>query len=264
MTTNKGSTSTSTQAVNSTTGNGSNITTIAAASATTRLPKGLREELQQLLAGVNAILTEGSSLLTEGGGQLGKADITQTLSGGVAAYAAVDTQAATPRQSRVQLRAGSPVLRAFCAQLKADLIHAFGKGSPLLSQCGIGQKKLALPRTPVQKLAAATKAQQTRALRHTMGRKQRSGLQFTGQVTVSTNVNPPAAPASQPSATPSPAPNSGTPVRRRPQRRGVSHSRAAWVTAARCSCRAVRVPGAGLARDLFYVVPMGARPREPA
>jgi hypothetical protein len=70
----------------------------------------------------------------------------------------------------------APILR----DLRRYVIGLFGPTSPVLADFGFSPPKQAT-RTPEQKAAAAAKAKATRAVRHTMGKKQKKAVK--GDVT---------------------------------------------------------------------------------
>lgn len=75
-------------------------------------------------------------------------------------------------------------LRTDLATLKTAVSSQFGNGSPQVAQFGFKPPKARTPLTPAQKVARAAKANATRALRGTMGSRQRQAIKATGDFTV--------------------------------------------------------------------------------
>ena len=63
-----------------------------------------------------------------------------------------------------------------------------------MAQFGITTSNGSKPLTPAQKVVRAAKSLKTRALRHTMGKVQKSAVQYTGDLEVAVNETAPAAP----------------------------------------------------------------------
>jgi hypothetical protein len=165
--------------------------------AATKAPTGFRLQLQQMLAGIQAVIPDGSSIPGQQGTMLAKADIVSQLGADLGEFNTVDSQELGLKQARTQLIADEPAMRTYYNMLKTSLVLFYGKGSPQLAQFGVSAK-LRRPSTPAEDLARAAKAKQTRTLRHTAGAKQKAQLQFQGTVVVSAtaNANGPASTAS--------------------------------------------------------------------
>jgi len=157
-------------------------------------PKGFRLKLQQMLAGVQAVIPDGNSVIIPGG-SMTKVEIVKRLTAGTSDYLTVDTSLTALRLARVQLRGELPDLRVLYDQLKASLSASFGKGSPLLAQFGLSPQKARKQLTPEQRVARAAKARATRQLRHTGGVRQKAAVQYQGLVDVSHQLRPQPAPS---------------------------------------------------------------------
>jgi hypothetical protein len=86
--------------------------------------------------------------------------------------------------------------KAFVAGVKQAVRVAFGQQIDALADFDLKPRKTPAPRTPEQKAAAAAKGKATRALRHTMGAKQKAAIKATVGTT---------APAASPPQPPAPA-----------------------------------------------------------
>jgi nucleoid DNA-binding protein len=91
--------------------------------------------------------------------------------------------------------------KALVSGLRQALLVAFAGSIDGLADFGLKPRKTRTARTPEEKAAAAAKAKATRALRHTMGSKQKAKVKATA---------PQAAPATPPS--PAAAPSAPKPV----------------------------------------------------
>lgn len=198
MTTNSGSAANDTGAVGSagginggTSAGGNGPLAGGPGAAPVKAAKGFRLQLQQLLAGVEALIPAGSAVASVNGTSLTQADMVQTLTKAMAAYATADGLVTELSQARLQIEAGLPAAKAYYDELKSALTTYFGKTNPQLAQLGFKPFSGRRPLTSTQKVVAAAKAKQTRALRHTGGARQKAQLQFAGQVAVSTQVSAP-------------------------------------------------------------------------
>jgi hypothetical protein len=156
-----------------------------------KAPKGLRLKLQQLLAGVQAVIPDGTFITTTGG-SLTKAAIVKELTDDVSEFQAVDAGLTALGVARVQVRDDLPQMHALYTELKDALSAQFGRGSPLLAQFGLKPRAPRKKLTPEQRVARAAKARQTRLMRHTGGVRQKAAVQYDGKVKVSTELSPPA------------------------------------------------------------------------
>ena len=154
-----------------------------------KAPKGLRFELQQMLAGVQAVIPDGTLINTPGGSQ-SKVAVVKELTDALSEYQAIDIPQAALVAARKQLRDDLPRLHALYTELKDALSASFGRQNPLLAQFGLKPRQLPKPLTPEQRVARAVKARQTRSLRHTGGVRQKASVQYEGRVNVSTQLQP--------------------------------------------------------------------------
>lgn len=161
---------------------------------------GFREKLQQLLAGVNVMLPEGTSATSVGNAPLSKSERVAQLTQSLGTYAAVDSDEHSLALSRQELEAELPSMKAFYTQCKDALVMFYGKGSPSLSQFGTQSKGSRKPLTPTQVIEKTARANQTRAIRHTVGKVEKATQKFVGTVAISTEVNGPNAEPSGPAA----------------------------------------------------------------
>ncbi len=155
----------------------------------TKEPKGFRLKLQQMVAGLSAVIPDSTSIPTLQAGTLTKADMVSQLTQGLTQYAAVDDAEITLTQARASLTGDLPALKAYYDQVKEALKLFFGKNSLMLAKFGLVVAKPKAPLTPEQQLAANARNKQTRGLRHTAGPKQKAQVQFQGQVAVTATVS---------------------------------------------------------------------------
>jgi hypothetical protein len=162
-------------------------------------PKGLELELTLLHKGLDSALPDGTSL-TLAGVSWTKAALVTELAKDLEQFQAVKDQVRilkSARQAKQQSLSGA---RTLTKNLKSALVAYFGRGSPMLAPLGIrvggGGKAL----TSEQKVLRAAKAKATRAVRHTLGARQKRTLRAVGTPTVTlggaAGSNTPAAPAS--------------------------------------------------------------------
>jgi hypothetical protein len=161
----------------------------SAGTAPVKPPKGFRLKLQQMLAGVEAVIPDGNSITTTGG-SMTKAAMVKILTDEVSEFETVDAGVTALGVARKQIREDLPQMHKLYTELKDALSAQFGRGSPLLAQFGINPQKLRKPLTPEQRVARAAKARQTRLLRHTGGVRQKAAVQYDGKVSVSTELEP--------------------------------------------------------------------------
>ncbi len=177
---------------NTNSGSGSASSVVGAGSSGTAPVKvltGFRLRLQQMLAGVQALIPDGASTTTPGG-SLTKAQIVSKLMVGMSDFEAVDAGLTALGVARLQLRDDLPELETFYSELKDSLSVQFGKRSPLLAQFGLKPQQLRKVMTPETRVARAEKARQTRMLRHTGGVRQKAQVLYEGTVKVNTVLRP--------------------------------------------------------------------------
>jgi hypothetical protein len=140
----------------------------------TLLGHGFEQKLQQAKAGAEKYLIQTAALELSGK-ETTVAQVVLDFAAVLAKYQDVrDAQAALVQKRELlqsALQGGHTEYVAFKAYLEAKL----GKGNPELAQFGftLGVRK---PRSSGTNILAAIKAQQTRKIRHTLGRKQKLAL----------------------------------------------------------------------------------------
>jgi len=174
-------------------GSSGGTATTGGAQLSTVVPKGLRPKVSQMIAGIQAVVPEGSSVAV-GGVVLAKADLVNELMQISSAYQAIDAGVMAARTARSQLSAQTPGFHKQYTGIKDAILALVGRGNPQLAQFGITVSNGSKPLTPSQKVVRAAKALKTRALRHTMGKVQKSAVQYTGDLEVAVNETAPAAP----------------------------------------------------------------------
>jgi len=188
-------------------GSSGGTATTGGAQLSTVVPKGLRLKVSQMIAGIQAVVPEGSSVAV-GGVVLAKTDLVNELMQISSAYQAVDAGVLAARTARSQLSAQTPGFHKQYTGIKDALLALLGRGNPQLAQFGITTSNGSKPLTPAQKVVRAAKSLKTRALRHTMGKVQKAAVQYTGDLEVAVNETAPSAPADDtaPAAAPPAAP----------------------------------------------------------
>jgi hypothetical protein len=147
---------------------------------------GLRWSLNNMLAGLQEALPEGSVIRVNGRDRA-RADVLSELQSLLAQYALVDSSHAEQRALRAQLRAAKPAARALRQRLKEALVTRLGRNSPDLSRFGMEIRDRRKPTVQRQALAAE-KARRTRALRGTKGPRQKAAIRFVGEPTLVLNA----------------------------------------------------------------------------
>ena len=157
-------------------------------------PKGFRQKVSQMIAGLDAVIPDGSSV-TVGGQGVAKADLVTEMTQIISAYQAIEAAIAAIKGVRSQLSAQLPGFHKQYLDLKDGLVSSLGRGNPQLAQFGMAASKQAKPLSPEQKVVRAAKALKTRAMRHTMGPRAKAAVQYTGKVQVSVSSTPATNPA---------------------------------------------------------------------
>ena len=157
-------------------------------------PKGFRQKVSQMIAGLDAVIPDGSSV-TVGGQGVAKTDLVTEMTQIISAYQAVEAAIAAIKGVRAQLSAQLPGFHKQYLDLKDGLVSSLGRGNPQLAQFGITMAKVAKPLTPAEKVVRTQKALNTRAMRHTMGPRAKAAVQYTGKVQVSVSSQPATNPA---------------------------------------------------------------------
>jgi hypothetical protein len=99
---------------------------------------------------------------------------------------------------------------SFIGKLRQAIVVAMGTSSPSLGDFGLAPRQKARPLTAVEKVQRNAKAQATRQKRHTMGRRQRTGVKAKGDVTVIVMPDVPA-PGNGANGASTPSPVAGAP-----------------------------------------------------
>jgi hypothetical protein len=173
-----------------------------------RPPKGLRQRLERLLAGISGALPDGTSIPTPDG-SLSRDAVMSRLSQGLARFEAIDAQLIALQQARKLLLKDAAELQRVCNMLNDSIAAIIGRESPLMEHFGFKQRKPRQPLTSQQQLVRAVKARETRRLRHTAGRRQKAELRYRGVVDVSSEFRPATTPDTPPSSIDPPAHGAG-------------------------------------------------------
>jgi hypothetical protein len=172
-----------------------------------QMPKGKSIEkaaTEQLVVGAKKHFSNAASL-SFGGATFTPAQLIETLQALVDLHQAVDDARTALNAKIVEEVAKAPPLRSVATAFATFVKATFGNSPDTLADFGLKPRKASVPRTIEQNAAAAAKRKATRAVRHTMGTKQKKQLKGT----VTTIVAPAASPASTPVA---PAPATGAPA----------------------------------------------------
>jgi hypothetical protein len=159
---------------------------------------------RQLIAGSKKHLSNVSSLMLESG-TFTPAQIEASLQTLADLRTSVDAAKSATKAKIADEHAQAPLLRSHMTAFAAFVRTAFSKSPDVLADFGLKPKKVKAPLTIEQKAAAAAKRKATRAMRHTMGTKQKKNVKGT----VTTIVAPTDSKASQPIA---PSPVAGAPT----------------------------------------------------
>jgi hypothetical protein len=162
-----------------------------------------------MLAGLQAVIPDGSSV-TVGGQAVAKTDLVNEMTQVLSSYQAVDAGISTTKGARAQLSASFPGFHKQYLGIRDGLVSSLGRGSPQLAQFGIAASKARKPLTSEQKVVHVAKAQKTRALRHTMGKRQKAAVQYTGSLEVAVGETAPATPVNSTAAAAAPVMTQGT------------------------------------------------------
>jgi hypothetical protein len=91
-------------------------------------------------------------------------------------YKTVRTGVTALSSARADLTAQKPAIKSFVKALQTAITGYLGEGSPGLVTFGFKPNKVRTPLTSEQKVLKAEKLRATRALNHTMGKKQKAAL----------------------------------------------------------------------------------------
>jgi hypothetical protein len=164
-------------------------------------PKGLELELTLMLKGLDSAIPDGTSLVVAGISTT-KADIKTELQKGLGLFQMVRDERRALQVAHQTRSQGLVGARAYAKNVRAALEGFFGPHNPQLLQFGIKQRAARRPATAAELALRAAKANATRALRHTMGARQKQSVRATGATltlggeAVSSSPATPASPAS--------------------------------------------------------------------
>jgi hypothetical protein len=139
---------------------------------------GFEQKLQLAKAGAEQYLPQ-TSVLELSGKETTVAQVVADFAAVLAKYADIRSAKAALAQKRVLLHDALQESHTEYVAFKSYLEAKLGKGNPQLSEFGfsLGEQK---PRSSETNVLAKIKAQQTRKVRHTLGRKQKLALGVTG------------------------------------------------------------------------------------
>jgi hypothetical protein len=162
-------------------------------------PKGFKMELTLYLKGLASAIPDGSSLLVAGQSWT-KDALTTRLQAGLGLYDGVEIKKRDLKAARQTLAQGLPPERKLLKDVRDALVAFLGRGNPMLEQFGIRFHGGSRALTAQQLAMRAAKAKLTRAVRHTLGPKQRLALHVEGTPTLTlgpkgATVTPAGAPA---------------------------------------------------------------------
>ena len=151
--------------------------------------KRIEDALQAAIAGVKSELADGASL-TLAGAVFSKAELISALETDLSHILAT-REAFLAYKSALQARNGSAAeVEAHLATLRIALAGQYGDGSSELAKFGMKPRKPRTPLTAEQELAKVTNARTTRALRGTMGSRQKESIRATGAPIISATPSP--------------------------------------------------------------------------
>jgi hypothetical protein len=156
---------------------------------------------EKLIAGTNQHLANTAQVMFASGSYT-PAQVTAQLQALVNLRKDVDVAKASTKAKLAAEKTDMPQLRIFMDAYVAFVKATFSKSPDVLADFGLRPKKVAAPLTVEQKAVATAKRKATRAVRKTMGSKQKKGVKGAVTGVVVTPVT-----ASQPSATESSGPN---------------------------------------------------------
>ncbi len=162
----------------------------------------LRARLSAMAQGWSTAMPAGSALPALGGNYSSSSVVTE-INGWLPLFPAVDAAKLGYATAVAQLHDAEPAMRVKLAKLELALRAFFGKSSPLLAQFGMKPAKLPAKLSAAKLAVRVERSKQTRAIRKTLGSKQKADLKFRGELT--TQVVGPATEAQAP-ATAAPTP----------------------------------------------------------
>jgi hypothetical protein len=148
----------------------------------------LRVALRGLQQGFAVMIPDGTVLLTKDG-PLSKAQILVELSDSLAVYTELDAHRRAVQQALTQIESAAAANRRRVQQLKDLLLGYFGRGDARLGQFGMTSREGPRPLTPEAKVLRAQRVRETRALRHTMGKRQKAAIKAQGKYAVTVQTH---------------------------------------------------------------------------
>jgi hypothetical protein len=147
----------------------------------------LRVTLRGLQQGFEVMIPDGTVLQTHEG-PLPKASIVARLTAALALYTELDAHRRAVRQTLAQIETAAAANHRLVQQLKDLLLGYFGRGDARLGQFGMASRASPRPLTPEAKVLRAQRVRQTRALRHTLGKRQKAAIK--GEAKLSITISP--------------------------------------------------------------------------
>jgi len=165
------------------------------------------EFLVAAIKGITANMGKNDTVLIAGKSHT-KAEILDVLAGLLEPYEEVEA-ARSEYEAKIEARdAAEPTAAAFARDYASGITSTYGRGQAVASRYGVPIPKARRELTPHEKVIKAAKAQETRKLRGTQGKKQRSKVKAQGNYAISVGTPPDAPARSVPPPPPSVAPAS--------------------------------------------------------
>jgi hypothetical protein len=153
-------------------GSSSSTTTATAgttpASTAVVAPKGIRQDLQQMLQGWQTVVPSGSTMMSSSG-SLSQAAVLEQLQAYLGPYLDLDALVTDARKVRAQAASQLTEAQQYLAVLKLAVANSYGSQSPTLVQFGLKPRKTRRVLTSSELAVQAAKAKATRTLRGTIG-----------------------------------------------------------------------------------------------
>jgi hypothetical protein len=143
---------------------------------------GFEDRVTKALAGVNQYLPAATNLVLNGK-SMAQPEIVKALQDVLQLFSDLRSTRATAQAQLKTVRTELIPGHALYTALEKAVQAFLGKGNPMLAQFGyaLGNRK---PRTGATNVKAQAKSQLTRALRHTMGPKQKASIQAVAPAAV--------------------------------------------------------------------------------
>ena len=126
-------------------------------------------------------LIPDDSSISLGGQSLTKAQILGELQPALDCFSAIDALVKALQKARLDLKATLPGTHQFVKSLQVALVNALGPGNPELDSFGIKTGKHR-PLSAEKNFLRAQKAAKTRAIRGTLGQRQKEDVKFKGEL----------------------------------------------------------------------------------